>query len=128
LIEGYPEFALTDLVKTLDPTRLVDSTTGWYDHGAGDFSVSTSYDNNTETGTHVLLRTTITMPIPSVVRHSTPLTRVLTTLLGLDSRVNSEELETMSPSTSKLGIRLMTVFDSSLLTALNKSVEQPGGH
>jgi hypothetical protein len=25
----------------LDPTRLVDSTTGWFDHGAGDFSVST---------------------------------------------------------------------------------------
>lgn len=36
----YPEFALTDMVKSLDPTRLVDSTTGWYDHGAGDFSVS----------------------------------------------------------------------------------------
>jgi hypothetical protein len=37
----YPEFELTERVKQLDPTRLVDSTTGWYDHGAGDFSVST---------------------------------------------------------------------------------------
>ncbi|KAK0275242.1 hypothetical protein LTR35_011290 [Friedmanniomyces endolithicus] len=35
----YPEFGLTDIVKQLDPTRLVDSTSGWYDHGAGDFSV-----------------------------------------------------------------------------------------
>lgn len=40
LIDGYSEFGLTDLVRRLDPTRLVDSTTGWYDHGAGDFSVS----------------------------------------------------------------------------------------
>ncbi|QKX54330.1 uncharacterized protein TRUGW13939_01416 [Talaromyces rugulosus] len=45
LIEGYPEFALTDLVKQLDPTRLVDSTTGWYDHGAGDFSDNHHYAN-----------------------------------------------------------------------------------
>jgi len=37
----YPEFGLTDRVRELDPTRLVDATTGWYDHGAGDFSVST---------------------------------------------------------------------------------------
>lgn len=36
----YPEFGLTDLVRQLDPTRLIDSVTGWYDHGAGDFSVS----------------------------------------------------------------------------------------
>jgi beta-galactosidase/beta-glucuronidase len=35
----YPEFGLTDIVRQLDPTRLVDATTGWYDHGAGDFSV-----------------------------------------------------------------------------------------
>lgn len=35
----YPEFGLTAMVKQLDPTRLVDSTTGWFDHGAGDFSV-----------------------------------------------------------------------------------------
>jgi len=39
LTNYYPEFGLTDLVKQLDPTRLVDSTSGWYDHGAGDFSV-----------------------------------------------------------------------------------------
>lgn len=39
----YPEFGLTARVKQLDPTRLVDSTTGWYDHGAGDFSVSSSF-------------------------------------------------------------------------------------
>ncbi|GAB1213315.1 hypothetical protein ATERTT37_002464 [Aspergillus terreus] len=38
LIDGYPEFALTDRVKQLDPNRLVDATSGWVDHGAGDFS------------------------------------------------------------------------------------------
>lgn len=36
----YPEFRLTDMVKSLDPTRLVDSVSGWHDHGAGDFHVS----------------------------------------------------------------------------------------
>lgn len=40
VIQGYPEFGLTDLVRSLDPTRLVDATTGWFDHGAGDYSVS----------------------------------------------------------------------------------------
>jgi beta-galactosidase/beta-glucuronidase len=32
----YPEFALADIVQSLDPTRLVDATSGWFDHGAGD--------------------------------------------------------------------------------------------
>ena len=41
----YPEFGLTDIVRQLDPTRLVDSTTGWYDHGAGDFSDNHHYAN-----------------------------------------------------------------------------------
>nr|OQO18193.1 hypothetical protein B0A51_14740 [Rachicladosporium sp. CCFEE 5018] len=45
VIDGYPEFGLTDLVRSLDPTRLVDSTTGWYDHGAGDFSDNHHYAN-----------------------------------------------------------------------------------
>ena len=37
IVEGeYPEFALTDIVQSLDPTRLVDATSGWFDHGAGD--------------------------------------------------------------------------------------------
>ncbi|KAK4951091.1 hypothetical protein LTR66_013900 [Elasticomyces elasticus] len=41
----YPEFGLTDLVRQLDPTRLIDSTTGWYDYGAGDFSGNHHYAN-----------------------------------------------------------------------------------
>ena len=41
----YPEFALTDLVHSLDPTRLVDSTSGWFDHGAGDFHDNHHYAN-----------------------------------------------------------------------------------
>lgn len=130
MIEGYPEFALTDLVKQLDPTRLVDSTTGWYDHGAGDFSVSTFYNNNTnkKSFTYLLLRTTIIMPIPSVARHFTRLPRALTTLLVSDSRVNSEELGIMCPLSSKFGAKLSTVLDTCLLTGLNKSLEQPGSY
>lgn len=45
MIQGYPEFGLTNLVRSLDPTRLVDSTTGWYDHGAGDYSDNHHYAN-----------------------------------------------------------------------------------
>ncbi|EMC97998.1 glycoside hydrolase family 2 protein [Baudoinia panamericana UAMH 10762] len=41
----YPEFGLTDFVRSLDPTRLIDSTTGWFDHGAGDFSDNHHYAN-----------------------------------------------------------------------------------
>ncbi|KAJ4414892.1 hypothetical protein N0V85_002960 [Neurospora sp. IMI 360204] len=32
-----PEFHITDAIRALDPTRLIDSVTGWFDHGAGDF-------------------------------------------------------------------------------------------
>ncbi|KAL2175477.1 glycoside hydrolase family 2 protein [Thermothelomyces heterothallicus CBS 202.75] len=39
----FPEFALTDRVRELDPTRLIDSVTGWHDHGAGDFSDNHKY-------------------------------------------------------------------------------------
>ncbi|KAJ5929161.1 hypothetical protein N7454_007009 [Penicillium verhagenii] len=45
LTDYYPEFELTDRVRQLDPTRLVDSTTGWFDHGAGDFSDNHHYAN-----------------------------------------------------------------------------------
>jgi len=41
----YPEFGLTDRVKELDPTRLVDSTSGWIDHGAGDWHDNHHYAN-----------------------------------------------------------------------------------
>lgn len=34
------DFILTDLVRKHDPSRLIDSVTGWHDHGAGDFHVS----------------------------------------------------------------------------------------
>lgn len=36
----YPEFAITERVRKMDPTRLIDSVSGWHDHGAGDFAVS----------------------------------------------------------------------------------------
>ncbi|KAF2682961.1 glycoside hydrolase family 2 protein [Lentithecium fluviatile CBS 122367] len=31
------EYNLTAMVKSLDPTRLVNAVTGWHDHGAGDY-------------------------------------------------------------------------------------------
>ncbi|KAL4977567.1 glycoside hydrolase superfamily [Aspergillus desertorum] len=40
-----PEIALTERVRELDPTRLVDSTSGWHDHGAGDYSDNHHYAN-----------------------------------------------------------------------------------
>ncbi len=36
----HPEFAITERIRQLDPTRLVNAVTGWHDHGAGDFLVS----------------------------------------------------------------------------------------
>ncbi|OJJ81764.1 putative hydrolase [Aspergillus glaucus CBS 516.65] len=45
ITDYYPEFELTERVKTLDPTRLIDSTSGWIDHGAGDFSDNHHYAN-----------------------------------------------------------------------------------
>lgn len=41
----YPEFDLAARVKELDPTRLVDPTSGWHDHGAGDFHDNHHYAN-----------------------------------------------------------------------------------
>ncbi|KAK7942645.1 Glycoside hydrolase family 2 immunoglobulin-like beta-sandwich [Apiospora aurea] len=41
----YPEFDLATRTKELDPTRLVDATSGWYDHGAGDFHDNHHYAN-----------------------------------------------------------------------------------
>ncbi|KAK4189079.1 glycoside hydrolase superfamily [Podospora australis] len=33
----HPEFAITERIRQLDPTRLVNAVTGWHDNGAGDF-------------------------------------------------------------------------------------------
>ncbi|KAF2475473.1 putative hydrolase [Lindgomyces ingoldianus] len=41
----YPEFRLTNLIRSLDPTRLINSVTGWDDHGAGDFHDNHHYAN-----------------------------------------------------------------------------------
>lgn len=39
----WPEFALTDLVRKIDPTRLVNAVSGWTDHTAGDFDDNHHY-------------------------------------------------------------------------------------
>lgn len=37
-LASAPELYLTPEVMSIDPTRLIDSVTGWFDHGAGDYS------------------------------------------------------------------------------------------
>lgn len=41
----YPEFDLAAHIKSLDPTRLIDATSGWNDHGAGDWHDNHHYAN-----------------------------------------------------------------------------------
>ncbi|KAL6830249.1 glycoside hydrolase family 2 protein [Trichoderma camerunense] len=41
----YPEIQLVDVVRGIDSTRLIDATTGWHDHGAGDYSDNHHYAN-----------------------------------------------------------------------------------
>jgi hypothetical protein len=41
----YPEYAIADRIRATDGTRLIDATSGWYDHGAGDFSDNHHYAN-----------------------------------------------------------------------------------
>ncbi|KAI1879188.1 hypothetical protein JX265_002142 [Neoarthrinium moseri] len=41
----YPEEGLTARARELDPTRLVDATSGWFDHGYGDYSDNHHYAN-----------------------------------------------------------------------------------
>lgn len=35
----WPEARLSQVVRALDPTRLINAVSGWFDHGYGDFSV-----------------------------------------------------------------------------------------
>ncbi|KAB2103771.1 hypothetical protein AG0111_0g7956 [Alternaria gaisen] len=39
----WPEFNLTDMVRKIDPTRLVNAVSGWTDHRAGDFDDNHHY-------------------------------------------------------------------------------------
>ncbi|KAK4077471.1 CAZyme family GH2 [Trichoderma aggressivum f. europaeum] len=41
----YPELQLVEVVREIDSTRLIDATTGWNDHGAGDYSDNHHYAN-----------------------------------------------------------------------------------
>ncbi|KAI0427666.1 family 2 glycosyl hydrolase [Xylaria sp. FL1042] len=45
ITDYYPEEYLTARLKELDPTRLVDSTSGWHDHGYGDWHDNHHYAN-----------------------------------------------------------------------------------
>lgn len=39
----WPEFELTDLLRKIDPTRLINAVSGWTDHSAGDFDDNHHY-------------------------------------------------------------------------------------
>lgn len=39
----WPEYSLTEKVRSLDPTRLINAVSGWTDHGAGDFDDNHHY-------------------------------------------------------------------------------------
>ncbi|KAL1639400.1 hypothetical protein SLS58_007981 [Diplodia intermedia] len=43
ILSTHPEFAIADWIRGEDPSRLIDATSGWYDHGAGDFSDNHHY-------------------------------------------------------------------------------------
>ncbi|KAI1160334.1 family 2 glycosyl hydrolase [Nemania serpens] len=45
ITDYYPEQYLTDRIKNLDPTRLVDATSGWIDHGYGDWHDNHHYSS-----------------------------------------------------------------------------------
>lgn len=40
-----PEFHITERIRHLDPTRLINAVSGWNDHGAGDFHDNHKYAN-----------------------------------------------------------------------------------
>ena len=84
-----PEIGLVDRVRSLDPTRLIDATSGWFDHGAGDFSVGSFLFRSD----HRLMtpRTTTTIRNRSAVRRSTQTHLHRTTQSGLASRVSLVE-------------------------------------
>ncbi|OLN97057.1 Beta-glucuronidase 1 [Colletotrichum chlorophyti] len=41
----YPEQHLVEVVRGIDPTRLINANSGWFDHGFGDFSDNHHYAN-----------------------------------------------------------------------------------
>ncbi|KJZ72780.1 hypothetical protein HIM_07855 [Hirsutella minnesotensis 3608] len=41
----FPEGQLTNVVRRIDPSRLINAVTGWFDHGYGDFSDNHHYAN-----------------------------------------------------------------------------------
>ncbi|KAI3537107.1 glycosyl hydrolase family 2 [Colletotrichum filicis] len=41
----YPEAKLVDVVRGIDPTRLINANSGWFDHGSGDYADNHHYAN-----------------------------------------------------------------------------------
>ena len=86
-----PEIGLVDRIRNLDPTRLIDATSGWFDHGAGDFSVGSFL---VRSGHRLMTpRTTTTTRNRSVVHRSPRIHHPRTTRIALASRENLEGLD-----------------------------------
>jgi len=98
-LDSAPEIELTPMVRSLDPTRLIDSVTGWNDHGAGDYS-----DNHHVGPPSWVNADWLTRPIStlrrSAVRHSTRPPRAHTTPPESVSKASSAVSGITSPSSS----------------------------
>lgn len=84
-----PEIGLVDRVRKLDPTRLIDATSGWYDHGAGDFSVSCAPPGDAQV--LIAIRTTTTTRNHNAARRSTQAHLHRMTQIGLAFKASSAE-------------------------------------
>lgn len=84
-----PEIELVERVRKLDPTRLIDATSGWYDHGAGDFSVSFASPRDVQV--LIAVRTTTTTQNRNAAPRSTQTHPHRTTQTGLASRASLVE-------------------------------------
>ncbi len=117
----WPEGPLTDKVRELDPTRLIDSTSGWNDHGFGDFSVC-HYGGNYYKYSNVRYRTIIITPTHSVAPRSLRCQLVPTTPTALASRASLVASATMfqQTSTSRKNIQLAKT-DKAITQSLESS-------
>lgn len=91
-----PEIELFERVRKLDPTRLIDATSGWYDHGAGDFSVCLASPGDVQS--LIAVRTTTTIRNRNAARRSTQTHPHRMTQTGSASRESLVESDMFRPT------------------------------
>lgn len=109
-----PEIELVDRVRKLDPTRLIDATSGWYDHGAGDFSVCLASAHDAQA--LIAVRTTTTTRNRNAARPSTQTHLPRTTQTGSASRASSAESAMFRPTRGLQSSRDMLQIPANLPT------------